>query len=287
MSNTFISNEQLLQDLKGIAQFRKKYYPTSMFGNTFNPRLTQGSQFDNLFMGETDSNNSNVLGPNHINNFNYSDLSQITEPTGTWFNQNYVIGGSTDQVIAVNGEGRTQVDEVHAGAGDDMIFNIGSTDLRIRAGEGNDFLVGGSGSDVLDGGSGNDVLTGGDGDDSFRMSEGRDVITDFNQNEGDSIDLVRDGYFNPKADNFAGAWESEARFMLSKVVDGVMFEYIGEDDSVQAQLIVQGASVYDALRGVGVADPMFGGTAVGDNNKEYRLGFGNQVVEVDVDSFTS
>ena len=258
-----------------------------MFGNTFNPRLTQGSQFDNLFMGETDSNNSNVLGSNHINNFNYSDLSQITEPTGTWFNQNYVIGGSTDQVIAVNGEGRTQVDEVHAGAGDDMIFNIGSTYLRIRAGEGNDFLVGGSGRDVLDGGSGNDVLTGGAGDDSFAMSEGRDVITDFNQNEGDSIFLTQTGYFNPKADNFAGAWESEARFMLSKVIDGVMFEYIGEDDSVQAQLIVQGASVYDALRGVGVAEPMFSGTAVGDNNKEYRLGFGNQVVEVDVNSFAS
>jgi len=227
------------------------------------------------------------LGPNHINNFNYSDLSQITEPTGTWFNKNYVIGGSTDQEIAVNGEGRTQVDEVHAGAGDDMIFNIGSTDLRIYAGEGNDFLQGGSGSDALNGGAGNDVLMGGAGDDSVGMSEGRDVITDFNQSEGDSISLTQTGYFNPKADNFTGARESEARFMLSKVVDGVMFEYIGEDDSAQAQLIVQGASVYDALRGVGVAEPMFSGTAVGDNNKEYRLGFGNQVVEVDVNSFAS
>lgn len=258
-----------------------------MFGNTFNPSLTQGSTFDGLFMGETDSNHSEYLGPNHIINFRFSDLSQITEPTGTWFNQNYVIGGSTDQVIAVNGEDRPQVDEVHAGAGDDMIFNIGSTDLRIRAGEGNDLLVGGSGSDNLDGGSGNDVLTGGAGDDSFWMSEGRDVITDFNQSEGDSIFLTQTGYFNPKADNFAGAWESEARYMLSKVVDGVMFEYIGEDDSVQAQLIVKGASAHDALLGVGVADPMFGYTAVGDNNKEYRLGFGNRVVEVDVNSFAS
>ena len=260
-----------------------------MFGNTFNPSLNQGSQFDSLFMGETDSPNPDVLGlgPNHIANFGYSDQPLIRQETGTWFNQNYVIGGSTDQVIAVNGTGHTQVDEVHAGAGDDKIFNIGSTYLRIMAGEGNDFLVGGSGRDVLDGGSGNDVLTGGAGDDSFAMSEGRDVITDFNQSEGDSISLTQTGYFNPKADNFAGAWESEARFMLSKVVDGVMFEYIGEDDSVQAQLIVQGASVYDALRGVGVAEPMFGGTTLADNNEEYRLGFGNQVVEVDVNSFAS
>ena len=71
MSNTFISNEQLLQKLKIVAPALKDLYPTSMFGNTFNPSLNQGSQFDSLFMGETDSPNPDVLGlgPNHIANF--------------------------------------------------------------------------------------------------------------------------------------------------------------------------------------------------------------------------
>ncbi len=73
---------------------------------------------------------------------------------------------------------------------------------RIDAGDGNDELNGSAGNDALDGGKGDDVLNGGLGYDILRGGEGMDifiwheidggttdVITDFQINEGDKIDL--------------------------------------------------------------------------------------------------
>ena len=54
----------------------------------------------------------------------------------------------------------------------------------------------GPGAGHLTGGGGDDTLTGGDGADLFRFnaSEGMtiDVITDFNRDEGDKLELVND-----------------------------------------------------------------------------------------------
>ena len=50
-------------------------------------------------------------------------------------------------------------------------------------------LIGGAGADTLRGGSGDDVLSGGLGADQFKMSKGNDSIEDFNQSEGDLIDV--------------------------------------------------------------------------------------------------
>ncbi len=61
-------------------------------------------------------------------------------------------------------------------------------------------LLGGPGSDILDGRGGSDTLTGGRGADYFVISEGDDVVTDFNPNEGDQIvhathdDIIRFPY---------------------------------------------------------------------------------------------
>ena len=54
---------------------------------------------------------------------------------------------------------------------------------------GNDIIKGSAGSDYLDGGAGNDTLTGAGGADTFvfHIGSGNDVVTDFNQAEGDHL----------------------------------------------------------------------------------------------------
>ncbi|WP_268944885.1 cadherin-like domain-containing protein [Pseudomonas sp. KNUC1026] len=96
-------------------------------------------------------------------------------------------------------------------------FNLGSSggDDTLNGGNGNDILFGqagndtlngGNGDDILIGGKGNDILTGGDGADTFMwlrgdlnvdttdskgaVQKGADVITDFSNAQGDTIDLT-------------------------------------------------------------------------------------------------
>ncbi len=98
--------------------------------------------------------------------------------------------------------------------GDDKLYGEDGNDV-LYGRLGNDTLEGGAGNDVLHsppgnntingsaadativGGAGKDTLTGGAGKDTFEFFEGdttpfwlnADVITDFNQSEGDLIDL--------------------------------------------------------------------------------------------------
>jgi Ca2+-binding RTX toxin-like protein len=57
--------------------------------------------------------------------------------------------------------------------------------------QGSDILVGSSGNDTLMGLGGEDLLTGGAGADKFVLTDAlaADTITDYNQAQGDSIDL--------------------------------------------------------------------------------------------------
>ena len=52
--------------------------------------------------------------------------------------------------------------------------------------------MGERGDDSLDGGGGNDTLIGGAGADRFSLSPGKDVISDFNPDQGDRIDIDPD-----------------------------------------------------------------------------------------------
>ena len=61
-----------------------------------------------------------------------------------------------------------------------------SSDYLI-GGKNNNQLLGGPGSDILDGRGGSDTLTGGRGADYFVISEGDDVVADFDPKEGDRI----------------------------------------------------------------------------------------------------
>jgi len=69
-------------------------------------------------------------------------------------------------------------------------------DNRLLGWYGPDTLTGGKGDEILDGESGADILTGGAGADWFVISEGDDVITDFNPAEGDRLIIMNDPGFS-------------------------------------------------------------------------------------------
>ncbi len=114
-------------------------------------------------------------------------------------------GGSGDDTL-YGGKG---ADTLYGGSGDDTLYGGkgadtlygGSGDDTLRGGKGADTLYGGSGDDTITGNSGsdtiygqagNDKLTGGSGHDDFiykNALDGHDVITDFNEINGD-IDQV-------------------------------------------------------------------------------------------------
>ena len=81
--------------------------------------------------------------------------------------------------------GSNQADQLDAGAGDDAVDG-GAGDDVLDGGAGADELSGGQGDDALDGGKGDDSLTGGEGQDDFELSDGNDVILDFE----DSTDVI-------------------------------------------------------------------------------------------------
>ena len=89
--------------------------------------------------------------------------------------------------------------EATMGAGNDLVTLHGSAHGgTVDGGAGNDTIVGDAGNSILVGGAGNDVLTGGTGADTFvwrandagtAEAPSKDVITDFNVDEGDKLDL--------------------------------------------------------------------------------------------------
>lgn len=91
-------------------------------------------------------------------------------------------------------------DEANAGAGDDEILGLGGDD-KLSGGAGSDIVDGGDGDDVVDGGAGDDVLLGGAGDDEIILSnadtatggEGADnFVVDFRVREGDGVAVITD-----------------------------------------------------------------------------------------------
>ena len=92
-------------------------------------------------------------------------------------------------------------DTLTGGAGDDDLFGESANDILdggrgrdyLHGGDGNDILIGREGDDTLIGAEGNDTLTGGPGADNFSMSRGKDIVTDFRVDEGDTISFLGGG----------------------------------------------------------------------------------------------
>ena len=90
-------------------------------------------------------------------------------------------GQGNDRLI-----GRAMGDQLRGGIGNDSLHG-GSGQDTLRGGLGDDILRGGPGRDTLNGRRGDDVLHGGNNADKFRLSQGKDKITDFRPKEGDQI----------------------------------------------------------------------------------------------------
>lgn len=75
----------------------------------------------------------------------------------------------------VQGDTRGGNDELHGGAGNDILYGQGGSDL-LHGDDGNDVLSGGAGKDTLFGDAGNDVLLGGKGDDILYGGSGGDTF---------------------------------------------------------------------------------------------------------------
>lgn len=108
-----------------------------------------------------------------------------------------VMGPGTVIEIAFGGDGNDRIVGHDQGA-------------FLWGGRGDDTIIGGAGADVLVGGLGIDSLSGGAGADLFRFASiadsglwgRRDLILDFNQAEGDRIDLAMiDANLNTEADD--------------------------------------------------------------------------------------
>ena len=120
-------------------------------------------------------------------------LLNIDSINGSAFNDT-ITGNSNANLL----RGFAGSDIIHGGDGNDQIEGgqlsnptLGGNDFLYGDG-GNDVIYGGSGNDLIDGGAGNDTLTGSTGADTFVYATGggADQVTDFNQGQGDRIDLT-------------------------------------------------------------------------------------------------
>jgi Ca2+-binding RTX toxin-like protein len=131
---------------------------------------------------------------------NLSDTTTVTinlndiavESTYGTHEDDVIEGDATNNTI----EGLEGHDVLLGQGGNDSLLGGEGNDL-LDGGEGNDLLQGDAGVDVLVGSAGTDTLQGGDGGDIFvfrAVTEGIDVLQDFDATEGDKI-ILDDGSF--------------------------------------------------------------------------------------------
>jgi hypothetical protein len=103
-------------------------------------------------------------------------------------------------------------DHIRGGRGTDRLAGLGGNDT-MRGGSDDDALNGARGADDLAGGTGNDRLTGGGGADTFifhNLRDGvvqHDVITDYNRDQVDVIDLPGGAAGVASEAQIGGVWQ--------------------------------------------------------------------------------
>ncbi|MEL6110928.1 MAG: hypothetical protein AAFU85_33395, partial [Planctomycetota bacterium] len=87
-----------------------------------------------------------------------------------------------------------QVDRIvfEAFSGDDLLINDTPVDSVMRAGGGNDTLMGGEGNDILVAGAGDDLVLGGGGDDLLLGGVGTDLLIESSPDDGDDDPVTND-----------------------------------------------------------------------------------------------
>ncbi len=153
--------------------------------------------------------------------------------------------GHLFNALQFNGDSRSLIENAYGGTGNDWLYgNSANNYLDGSAGNdhllgygGNDPLVGGSDDDNLTGGSGVDTLWGNRGADNFifnYLSEGIDIIKDFQSTEGDQIQIYGSRF---------GA-SSTSQFSYNSSTGGLFFEPSGTIGSIQFATIENKPSVF-------------------------------------------
>lgn len=184
--------------------------------------------------------------------------------TGTSFVLFDTLGDNTisgsdgnDSIVTGSGADFLQGGSVAAAAG----VEVGFGDDTLISGGGNDYLFGGSGQDVLfgeadndtlQGGSNNDTLVGGAGADVFLYQfqsdlsgSARDLITDFNADDGDKLYFSRAAGGFPFADIAGSGSLIPAQFVVLDTGS-----YKGGTSNTQASTSVGPVLVYEEATGV-------------------------------------
>jgi Ca2+-binding RTX toxin-like protein len=189
-------------------------------GNTLNNTIT-GNAAANTLNGGT-GNDTLIGGQGNDTYFVDSTGDVVNEAPSAGIDMvnasiSYTLGANLEQLSltdsrAINGTGNA-LNNLIRGNGANNTLRGGAGNDTLNGWAGNDTLVGESGNDLLIGGSGSDLLRGGAGADRFcffNLSEGLDIITDFNVVD-DSISLSRAGFGGTLT---AGAALSAAQFRL-------------------------------------------------------------------------
>ncbi|MGD1699501.1 calcium-binding protein [Dapis sp. BLCC M229] len=193
-----------------------------------------------------------------------------------------LIGGKDNDTL--NGSwGR---DLLKGGMGTDVLYGDHSHDT-IYGEMGTDDLYGGEGNDILNGGKGYDTMTGGAGADTFILggNSQKDIITDFNSDEGDTIDIDKSIYgFSSVSDlSFDGitgelkvsatgativTLENPVNFTFDDIyLDGVQ----NTDPLVVTGIIEEGTNGNDYLEGIHTPDILNGG-----EGNDTLIGYGGE-----------
>ncbi|WP_419342738.1 retention module-containing protein [Achromobacter sp. PD1] len=167
----------------------------------------------------------------------------------------------------VQGDTRGGNDELHGGAGNDILYGQGGSDL-LHGDDGNDVLSGGASKDTLFGDAGNDVLLGGKGDDILYDGSGGDTFKWAFNDQGaagtPAVDTIKD--FSPlkPAD---GGDILDLQGLLVGENDGSLAKYLnfhkeGNDTVIdvntQGKLGTQGADQKIVLENVDLTHDAYG-----------------------------
>lgn len=135
---------------------------------------------------------------------------------------NDIINGGKDKDNLFGDNGN---DKLYGYSGNDHLLGQDGDDILLGQ-DGDDILLGGNGNDNLTGGAGSDNLTGGTGSDNFifnYLSEGIDIIKDFQWTEEDKIQI--------NGSEFGASSLSEFRY--NSFTGALFFEPLGATDSTQ------------------------------------------------------
>jgi Ca2+-binding RTX toxin-like protein len=193
--------------------------------------------FDHLYSIEnviTGSGNDTVTG---------SDLANLLS---TGAGNDDVTGEGGDDVI----NGGSGNDDLIAGFGNDVVRG-GSGHDYVGGDEGDDVLEGNAGDDDLDGYLGVDLMTGGAGADDFFIRPGdtgtklgqRDVITDFDQTDGDQLEL----YFFDSLDFIGTASFSAANEVRYTQSGGNTYVQISTDLDDVVEAVIELTGTHDLV----------------------------------------